>query len=161
MWWVWLLVSLLVIAAIVAIVLVVLYMGKCKKSFTKAFGDKNGQCLYDAAKKSLSKAHFKTVCKIVENCPNQLHECVVTIKELITSFPIPVTTETPSAFPDAWSKLMAACPNLCIGKYMNFNTMSDDEKKQWMSEGKAMGQYLESCDGGFTTTENYGNEEED
>ena len=142
MWWVWLLVSLLLIAAIVIIVLLVVYAGKCKKSFTKAFGDKNGPCLFDAAKNSLSAAHFKTVCQIVENCPNQLHECVVTIKELLTKLPIPVTTETPSAFPDAWSKLMAACPNICLTKYINFSAMSDTEKEEWQNEIMAMGDYL-------------------
>jgi len=145
MWWVWLLVSLLVIAAIVAIVLVLLYMGKCKKSFQKAFGDKNGKCLFDAAKKSLSKAHFNTVCKIVENCPTQLHECGQALVALLMEKKM---SEMPTLPPDAWDKLMKLCPNLCIGKYININTMSNEEKQQWISEGEAMGQYLESCIGG-------------
>jgi hypothetical protein len=150
MWWVWLLVSLLIVAAIVVIVLLVLYAGKCKKSFTKAFGDKNGPCLFDAAKKSLSAAHFKTVCSIVENCPNQLHECGQLLVPLLMqklSPPVPevsVSAETPSIPPDAWDKLMKLCPDICITKYINVASLTDDEKQQWVNEAMAMGDYLEA-----------------
>ena len=138
LWWLWLILSLLIIAAIVVIVLVIVYAQNCKKSFSKAFGDKYGNCLFDASKNTLSTAHFKQVCQIVENCPTQLHDCVQTIKDLISHLLPPY----PTAVPDIFDKLTKACPQICVTKYIDYNNMSDSEKQQWAQEIQAMAQYL-------------------
>lgn len=137
--WFWILVSFIILLVIaIIIVLVVMMARKCKKSFTKAFGDQYGGCLFDAAKKSLSAAHLKQVCQIVESCPDQLHACVATIKEIISQLKPPLPTAAPGIF----DKVMAACPSLCITKYINLAAMSDSEKTQWQDEIQAFGQYV-------------------
>ena len=139
MLWIWILSLILLLAIIAIIVVLVVFSEKCKKGFEKSFG-KYGDCFFDAAKKNLSKEHFKQVCQIVENCPGQLKECATAVLAVVSGGDPVIVKEDDGSY-TLNPALVAACPGVCPTKYIHTD-MSQEEMTQWSEEMTAAAQYV-------------------
>jgi hypothetical protein len=140
MLWIWILTSILILAIIALIIVLVIYSQQCKSAFHNTFG-KYGDCFFNAAKKNLSKAHFKQVCQIVQDCPSQLKQCGSAVMDVVKKGE-KVFVEDSEGHYTLNPVLMDTCTTICVSKYIHIDEMSDEEKTQWSEELNASAMYV-------------------